>query len=222
MTSPLSPSAPLIESLKQVAVLLKRDGVPFALSGGFAVFARGGPPSTHDVDFAVREVDAERARSVLTAAGMHAETCPEDWLVKVYDGDVLVDLIFRIGGRPVDDAVLGRADDLEVGSVRMPVLDATDLTVGKLRAFSAHNVDFSPALLLVRALREQIDWAAVRAETEDSPYAVAFLVLCSLLGITTDPGPEETTTCRTPMFTALPDSNGSSRRTPTPPSSASA
>jgi hypothetical protein len=89
--------------------------------------------------------------------------------------------------------MLDRADEMEVASILMPVLDASDLIVGKLLAFDAHNCDFGNALATVRALREQVDWPAVRVRVAGSPYAVAFLVLAELLEIVPPPGKEETT-----------------------------
>jgi hypothetical protein len=171
----------LLETLKTVAVLLKEAQIPFAVGGSYGAYARGGPASEHDVDIMLMEVDIERALKVLTEKGYRAADPPEDWLVKVYDEDRLVDLIYRPSERPVDEAMLDRSDELPVGSVRMPVLPATDLLVNKLLAFAEHYCDFAAVLPLARALREQIDWAAVRAETAASPYAEAFLVLCERL-----------------------------------------
>ena len=37
---------------------------------------------------------------------------------------------------------------------------------------------------MVRALREQVDWAEVRARTAASPFAEAFLLLVDRLGLT--------------------------------------
>src|SRR5690348_10089175 len=41
----------LIEALKRGASVLKAADIPFALAGGFAVYAHGGASSDHDVDF---------------------------------------------------------------------------------------------------------------------------------------------------------------------------
>ena len=49
---------------------------------------------------------------------------------------------------------LARAEVLEVGSVRMPVLAATDLVIYKMSSFGPHTCDFSRPLAMVRALRE--------------------------------------------------------------------
>jgi hypothetical protein len=166
----------LLNTLKRVATGLKRAGVAFALGGGYAVYARGGPKSEHDVDFVLREDDVERALDVLAQEGLRPVRPPEDWLVKVYDRDRIVDLIYRLNGRPVDQ-FLDLADEMEVGSVQMPVLSATALVTSRLRALTEHNCDFGAVLPMVRALREQVDWDAVRRDTEDSAYAQAFLVL---------------------------------------------
>ena len=61
--------ADLLETVKRAAVELKRADIPFALCGGWAVYARGGPRSEHDADFALAEQDVPRALDVLRAAG---------------------------------------------------------------------------------------------------------------------------------------------------------
>ena len=93
----------LITTLKRVAAVLKQAGIPFALAGGFAAYARGGTSSDHDVDFLLREQDVDKALHALSEVGFRTVRPPEDWLVKVYDDDRMVDLIFRPVDRPVTD-----------------------------------------------------------------------------------------------------------------------
>jgi Uncharacterised nucleotidyltransferase len=177
--------ADLLETVKRAAVELKRADLPFALCGGWAVYARGGPRSEHDADFALLERDVPRAVDALTEVGFSEDTeAPEDWLAKLYDRGNLVDLIFRLSGEPVTEQILGRVETVEVGSVQMPVLSATDLVVTKLLTFRDHYADFGSALPMVRALREQVDWAEVRRRTVHSPFAEAFLLLGDRLGLT--------------------------------------
>ena len=101
---------------------LRSSGIRFALTGGCAVYARGGPASDHDVDVFIKERDAAAARQALIAAGMRAVDPPEDWLTKVYDGDNLVDLIFHPNLRAVTDEMLDRAEELRIGPTVAPVL----------------------------------------------------------------------------------------------------
>jgi hypothetical protein len=174
---------PQRDALKQVAAALKTAEVPFALAGGYAAWARGGPESEHDVDFFVAEEDLDRAVKALEEAGLPVEQPPEDWLVKARAGDELVDIIFRPNDRPVTPKLLARADELRVAALAMPVLAATDLMLTKLLAMSEHYCDLSALLPTARALREQVDWERVRRETTDSPFAAGFLVVAERLGI---------------------------------------
>jgi len=71
----------LIETMKRAAAALRDAEVPFLLGGGMAAWARGGPPTDHDVDLLLRERDAELALEALEAAGMRGERPPEGWLL---------------------------------------------------------------------------------------------------------------------------------------------
>ncbi len=130
----------LLRTAMRVSNTLRAHGVRFALAGGCAVYAHGGPASDHDVDVFVTERDAPVARKVLVAAGMRAVDPPEDWLTKVYDGNCLVDLVFRPNGRPVTPEALDRAEVLRLGATTAPVVPATDLMVDKLLVLEARGV----------------------------------------------------------------------------------
>lgn len=159
------------EVLKRVGATLKAAEIPFALAGGYAVWTRGGPESTHDVDFVLPEDCVEEAVEALLENGMDSVTAPEDWLVKVGRDTVVVDLIHRLPTGPVDEELLVRCTELPVDSVTMPVMSATDLVVSRMLALSEHACDLSPILGSARALREQIDWRLVRQEAKRSPFA---------------------------------------------------
>lgn len=167
----------LLDTLKSAASALLSAELPFALAGGSAAYAWGAAPPFHDVDFVIMEPDVPAAAKAMTDAGMRVEFPPEDWLIKAFDEDRMVDLIFRLAGAPVTEELLARTTVLDVNAIRMPVLSATDLVLSWLRTFSEHHADFAGTLTCVRPLREQVDWATVRAETGHSPFGHAFLVL---------------------------------------------
>ncbi len=172
------------EALKRVAVGLKQSGVRFALAGGYAAWAHGAPEPEHDVDFVVARDDAEQAYAALESAGLRVEQPPEDWLFKVYTDGTMVDVTYRINSSPVDTAVLDRAEEQEVLSIVMPVLSATDVLTSKLNALDEHYCDYSKLLPVARALREQVDWDLVRADTAENDFAVTGLFLLDRLRIT--------------------------------------
>jgi hypothetical protein len=172
-------------TLKRAIGALRDAGVPFVLAGSLASWARGGPSTRHDLDLVVKPEDAERALDALVRSGMCAERPVEEWLLKAWDGDVLVDLIFDPRGLRVDDELFARSDELHVLSTSIPVLALEDLLASKLMTLDEHRLDLTPVLQIARALREQIDWGALRRRTRGSPYADAFFALVEGLGIAT-------------------------------------
>jgi hypothetical protein len=174
-----------LETLKKTAAVLRDADVPFLLGGGLAAWARGGPETAHDLDYMVRPRDADRALEALEAAGLRSAKPPEGWLYKAWDGDTLVDLIFRPSGGEVDDAMFERADLLDVQAVPMDVMSLEDVLTSKLLSMREHEVDYEGVLEIARALREQIDWDIVRERTRHSPYARAFFYLAEELDVVT-------------------------------------
>jgi hypothetical protein len=178
----MSESAALREGLKRVAVVLKETEVPFALAGGYAAWALGGPEPDHDVDFLVDPEDVATVKDELTRRGLEVEQPPEDWLFKVRCDGITVDVLHRGAGRPLAEA-LAATRVQEVISVEMPVLAATDLMTQKLLALDEHYCDLAKVLPVARALREQVDWSSVRAWTKGDPFAETVLFLLERLEV---------------------------------------
>jgi hypothetical protein len=144
---------------------------------------RGGPESDHDLDLMVKPGDAEQALATLAAIGMRPEKPSEGWLYKAFDGDVMVDIIFSPVGVAITDAVLARAEMLEVEAQPMLVMTLEDVLVTKLLALDENSLDYKAVLQISRSLREQIEWEDVRARTAGSAYAAAFFTLVEELGV---------------------------------------
>ena len=170
-------------TLKKAAAALRDAEIPFLLGGSLASWARGGPETRHDLDLIIREQHVEAALSALEAAGMKREIPPEDWLVKAWDGDVMLDLIFQPSGVAVDDEMFAPADTLTVRGMTLRVMSLEDLMVTKLMSITEHNIRYEGLLAIARALREQVPWESLRQRTAGSPFAEAFFVLCESLGI---------------------------------------
>jgi predicted nucleotidyltransferase len=175
----------LLNAMRHGASVLRDHDIPFALAGGLAIYARGGPETEHDVDFVLRPEDAERALQAFAENGWRCERPPEGWLYKVYDEeDAMIDLIFAPNHEAVDDDLLDRASVLEVYAIEMKVMSVTDVLATKLLALKEHEVDYESVLEVARACREQIDWDVLRSRTEHWPYAKAFFTLAEELGLT--------------------------------------
>lgn len=177
------PFPDMAPTLKHACAALRRADVPHALAGAPACWVHGAPDLGLDWDLVVPPGEVERAAAALDAAGLRVERPPEGWLLKAWDGDVLVDVIFHPLGAPVDEC-LGRAREERVLGMPMLVLDPTDVVVSMLLSRSAGFLQFERLLTVARAIREQIDWGRVRAATAASPYAHGFLALLDALGVT--------------------------------------
>jgi hypothetical protein len=173
----------LTDSLKRSVAALEQRDVPYLLGGGLGCWARGGPPSSNDIDLMVKREDAERAQQALAEAGMRPVRPPEQWLLKAWDGEILIDLIFEPSGMRIDDEVIGRGERLSVMAMDVEVMDLDDILITKLMALDEHSADYGDLILITRSLREQIDWGRLREETASSPFAVAFFALADGLGI---------------------------------------
>jgi predicted nucleotidyltransferase len=123
---------------------------------------------------------------------LRTERPPEQWLFKAWDDEVLIDLIFEPAGLRITSEVLERGEELSVAGMYVRVMALEDILVTKLFALDEHSADYRSLLQIGRALREQIDWAALRQRTATSPFSRAFFALADGLQISTShPGPIE-------------------------------
>jgi hypothetical protein len=175
----------LRDALKRAASALKEHGPEFALAGSYALWAYGGPEPVHDVDFVVAEEDTEAAALTLEKAGFQLDRTPEDWLFKAcVEEQFVIDVLHQLNGNPVNADDIAAAEVLDVLAIRMRVLSPTRVITEKLNALNEHHCDFGALLPVVRAVREQVDWDRLRADTSQNDFAVAFLVLTDRLDIT--------------------------------------
>jgi hypothetical protein len=173
----------IVEGLRKAAAAFREADVRYCLSGSVASWARGGPETVNDVDLIVDPAEMDKAVAALEATGMRSEVPPEGWLVKLWDGDVLIDLIHTVTGYESVEEILQRAEVMRVASLDVPVASMEDVLTPKLLAFDEHYLDYTGALRAARALREQIDWSVLRDKTCHSPYAQGFFCLLEALQI---------------------------------------
>lgn len=169
--------------MKRAAGAFIEADTPVVLGGGLAAWARGGPVTDHDVDFFIREEHSESALRALAALGMRTERPSEGWLVKAWDGDVLIDLIHHPAGTPVDDGMFARATQMDVMAQPLLVASASDILTSKVLALTEQDPNIRPVLEIARTLREQVDWAFLRSQVGETPFGAAILTLIERLGI---------------------------------------
>lgn len=120
------------EVTREAIATLDAAGIPYGVMGGLASAVLGRPRWTHDLDFFVRQIDADAAVDALETGGFVTQRTDPHWLFKAVKRGVLVDLIFKAkGDLYLDDEMIERLVDAEFKGVRMKVLPPEDLIVIK-------------------------------------------------------------------------------------------
>ena len=82
---------------------------------------------------------------------MRTERPSEGWLVKAWDGEVLIDLIHHPAGLLVDDGLFERATRMDVMAQPLLVASAGDVLATKILALSEQDPNIRPILEIARS-----------------------------------------------------------------------
>ncbi|MBM4442439.1 MAG: hypothetical protein FJ027_18645 [Candidatus Rokubacteria bacterium] len=143
-------------ALADVARALDRLGTPHALVGGVAVGIRSGVPrATLDTDIAVPSTLTKPAVvEALTAAGLRLTGTFAHSMNFRHPSGEPIQLVFD----PEFDAMIGRAEPLDVAGVRVRVVTTADLITMKERAAA------DPDRRRSKALRDRADIELLRGD----------------------------------------------------------
>ena len=148
-----------VAALADVIRAFDRLGISYGVVGGVAVGIRSGVPrATVDTDVAVRStVERHRLIEALTAAGLrHTGTFSHSINFRHPSAEP-VQIVFD----PEFDAMVDRAELLNLGGIRARVVTTADLITMKERAAT------DPARRRSKALRDQADIALLRGDVPD-------------------------------------------------------
>ena len=148
-----------VAALADVVRTLTRLGASYAVVGGVAVGIRSGVPrATIDTDVAVRStIGREHVIETFTEAGLrHTGTFAHSMNFRHPSGEP-VQIVFD----PEFDAMIDRAELLDLGGILAPVVTTADLITMKERAAA------DPARRRSKALRDQADIALLRGDVPD-------------------------------------------------------
>ena len=119
---------------------LRAEGLPFLVIGSLASVVLGYPkwdPDTVDIDFFVRNKDADAALDAFDSRGFATKKPDQPWLYKAEKDDIPIDVIFRHAGDVyLDDEMLERMTEREFKGVKLPLVSPEDFVVMKALAFS--------------------------------------------------------------------------------------
>lgn len=146
-------------ALRTVVKALSGAGVPHALIGGLAVGIRSGVPrATLDVDIAIPSTaDRVAVMQALTKAGLSLVGEFTHSLNFKHETGEPVQLAFD----PAFDAMIGRAEPIQLDELSIPVVTKEDLIEMKRRAAA------DPARRRSKALRDQADVLLLEGDVPD-------------------------------------------------------
>jgi hypothetical protein len=140
---------------------LNASGVPYVVSGAFAMYAYTGLwRNTKDLDVFVERPNVQKVLSVLGLAGFEVELTDDSWLGKAKRGEVLVDVIFAAGNMvaAVDSTWMERARPATVLGVETRLASPEELISFKAFICERHRFDGADIAHMIQGLKGALDW----------------------------------------------------------------
>ena len=146
-----------VESLR----LLKQSGIPFLLSGTYALACFTGiVRPTKDLDVFCKPSDAPRILAFFKEQGYHIEMEDERWIGKVWRDDRFFDVIFNISSAsiPITDEWFQEVCEADVYGTRVRVTPPTQFILSKLFLQTRYRYDGADIVHTILIKHDEIDW----------------------------------------------------------------
>lgn len=154
--------APEQEQLfREVLTLLNQSGVPYVVSGAFALREHTGIcRNTKDLDIFLPAERVEEAMRFLREEGFECEVADPVWLAKAHRGDFFVDLItgMSTGTITVDQSWVDRGSRSELFGVPVKVLGPEELIASKLFVTRRERFDGADIAHVIYGTHGKLDW----------------------------------------------------------------
>lgn len=163
------PCMDFLKVLQQLDKAMSRDGIRYALVGGFALAMRGVQRATADLDFLLLSQDLDRAHEILTALGYQRVFHSENVSHYRSETDAFGRINILHAFRSPSLSMLDRAEALAISpGLNIPVLQTEDLIGLKIQAAvndpERADEDWLDIRLLLQAAKRQgraPDWELI-------------------------------------------------------------
>lgn len=152
------------EMFIEVLTLLNSLGVPFAVSGAFALQRHTGIwRDTKDLDVFMVADQVQTTLDALHSEGFVTEIRDPVWLSKVHRGEYFVDLITGMSNAvlSVQEDWIERATHADVLGVQVKVLAAEELIASKLFVTRRERFDGADIAHVIYGVQGKLDWNRV-------------------------------------------------------------
>lgn len=151
---------------REVVQLLEHKGVPFVISGAFALHEHTGIwRDTKDLDLFLPTQEAGRALDILKKDGFDTEVLDNVWLAKAKRDGFFVDLITGMsnGVIRVDYSWIRHASRAQVFGLSVRVLAPEDLIASKVFVTRRERFDGADICHVIYGTRGKLDWQRLLA-----------------------------------------------------------
>ncbi|MDB5721783.1 MAG: hypothetical protein JWP15_2401 [Alphaproteobacteria bacterium] len=145
------------ESLK----LLSESGIPYLLSGTYALGCYTGiMRPTKDLDVFCKVSDGPRVLAFFKAAGYRIEVEDDRWIGKVWKGENFFDVIWNMSSPsiPINDDWFQREYEVEVYGSTVRITPPTEFILSKLFLQDRYRYDGADVVHVILKKHEEIDW----------------------------------------------------------------
>jgi hypothetical protein len=171
MTGPFMPQAadasafeppPEAEAFYEESLrLLKDSGIPFLLSGTYAVTAYTGiVRPTKDLDVFCKAGDYPRILAYFQARGYRTDVEDERWIAKVWQGEHFFDVIFAMsnGVAPITAEWFEGQDTIVVYGTEAKITPPTELILSKMFIQDRYRYDGADVVHVLLRAHDRFDW----------------------------------------------------------------
>jgi predicted nucleotidyltransferase len=153
----------------EVLGLMAESGIPFLVSGTFALAAYTGiDRPTKDVDVFAKAGDALKLLSYFRDHGFAVETVDERWLNRITRGQLFVDIITNMptATTHVTDEWFVDAPETDLFGARVRLVPPTQFIWSKIFVADHHRYDGADVAHMILKCHDRIDWKMLLSHME--------------------------------------------------------
>jgi predicted nucleotidyltransferase len=153
----------------EVLQLMARSGIPFLLSGTYALASYTGiDRPTKDVDVFAKAGDALKMLSYFKENGFDVEIVDERWLARITRGKLFVDIIYNMPTvtTHVTDEWFEGAPTAELFGARVQLVPPTQFIWSKIFVQDHHRFDGADVVHMILKRHKEIDWQQLLSHME--------------------------------------------------------
>ena len=153
----------------EVLQLMARSGIPFLLSGTYALASYTGiDRPTKDVDVFAKAGDALKMLSYFKEQGFDIEMVDERWLGRITRGSLFVDIVYNMPTvtTHVTDEWFDKAPKTELFGATVHLVPPTQFVWSKIFVQDHHRYDAADVVHMILKRHDEIDWQQLLSHME--------------------------------------------------------